>query len=53
LQQNNSAEPTPEQVKILLENLGQLQKTPNKEKQKDSNTGVMEMTEPDNKDSGG
>ena len=36
LQQYNTAEPKPEQVKMLLENLGQLQKEQNKEKQQDS-----------------
>jgi len=53
MQQYNTVEPTPEQVKILLENLGQLRKTPKKEKQKDSNTGVLKMSKPDNRDSGG
>lgn len=33
LQQYNTTEPTPEQVKILLENLGQQYKEPNKQKQ--------------------
>ena len=48
LQQYNTAEPKPEQVRILLENLGQLQK-----KQRDFDTNVLEVAEPNNAGSGG
>jgi len=41
LQQYNTAEPKPEQVRILLENLGQLQK-----KQRDSDINILEAVEP-------
>ncbi len=52
LQQYNTAEPKPEQVKILLENLGQMQKTPKKEKQ-DSEMDILEIAEPESRKSGG
>jgi hypothetical protein len=52
-QQHNTAEPKPEQVKMLLENLGQLQKTPNKKEQQDSDIGIREMAEPYNRNPGG
>jgi hypothetical protein len=38
---------------MLLENLGQLQKTPNKKEQQDSDIGIREMAEPDNRNPGG
>ena len=41
LQQYNTTEPKPEQVRILLENLGQLQK-----KQRDSDINILEAVEP-------
>lgn len=41
LQQYNTTEPKPEQVRILLENLGQLQK-----KQRDSDINILEAAEP-------
>ena len=53
LQQYNTAEPKPEQVKMLLENLGQWQKKRNKEKQQDSNKSILEIAQPDNNDLGG
>ena len=53
LQQYNTAEPKPEQVKMLLENLGQLQKTPKKEKQQNLDMDILEMAEPDSRDFGG
>ena len=53
LQQYNTAEPKPEQVKMLLENLGQPQKERNKEKQQDSNTNILEIAEPNERDFGG
>ena len=53
LQQYNTAEPKPEQVKLLLENLGQPPKGQSKEKQKGSDTSILEMAVPDDKDSSG
>jgi hypothetical protein len=53
LKQYNTAEPTPEQVKILLENLGQMQKTPNKKEQEDSNIDILKIAEPEGRKSGG
>jgi len=48
LQQYNTTEPKPEQVRILLENLGQLQK-----KQRDSGINILEVAEPNNTGLGG
>jgi len=47
LQQYNTAEPKPEQVRILLETLVQQQKTLNRKKQQDSNT-ILKIAEPNN-----
>ena len=47
LQRYNTAEPKPDQVKMLLENLGQLQEEQNKGKQSDSGVNILEMAEPD------
>jgi len=52
LQQYNTAEPKPEQVKMLLESLGQQQKKRNNEKQRDSNINILEIAKPNNKDFG-
>ena len=52
LQQYNTAEPKPEQVKMLLESLGQQQKKQNKEKQQGSNINILEIAEPNNRDFG-
>lgn len=52
LQQYNTAEPKPEQVKVLLENLGRQQKNQNNEKPQGSDVGILEIAEPDEKDSG-
>lgn len=41
----------PEKVKILLENLGQRQKTPKKKEQQNSDMSVVEIAEPDNRHS--
>jgi hypothetical protein len=53
LEQYNTAEPKPEQVKILLENLGQMQKTPKKEVQQAPDMDILEIAQPDNRKSGG
>jgi len=54
LQQYNTAEPKPEQVKILLENLSrQQQKEQDKEKQQDSDVNVLEIAESNSNDLGG
>ncbi|HUS73207.1 MAG TPA: hypothetical protein VMY06_09090 [Sedimentisphaerales bacterium] len=53
LQQYNTAEPKPEQVKMLLENLGQMQKTPKKEVQEVPDMDILEIAEPEGRDSGG
>jgi hypothetical protein len=52
LQQYNTAEPKPEQVKIILENLGQQVKERIKEKPKDSDINILEIAEPNNRDFG-
>jgi len=52
LQQYNTAEPKPEQVKMLLESLGQQQKKRNNEKQRDSNINILEIAKPNNRDFG-
>jgi hypothetical protein len=55
LQQYNTGEPKPEQVKMLLENLGQLRKERGRGKQPASDADILEMAKPDNRalDSGG
>ena len=53
LQQYNTAEPKPEQVKMMLENLGQPQKEQNKKKQRDSDIDILEMAEPNSRNFGG
>ena len=53
LEQYNTAEPKPEQVKMLLENLGQMQKTPKKEVQEVPDMDILEIAEPEGRDSGG
>jgi hypothetical protein len=46
-QKNNNTEP--KKVKILLENLGQPEKTPKTVEQQDSDIGILETDGPDNK----
>jgi len=46
LRQYNTAEPKPEQVKMLLENLGQQQTQLNEKKQQGLDTGILELAEP-------
>jgi hypothetical protein len=55
LQRYNTGEPKPEQVRVLLENLGQLQKEQSRGKQPASDADILEMAKPDNRalDSGG
>ena len=53
LQQYNTAEPGPEQVKMLLENLGQQREERNKEKQRDSDINILEIAEPNSSSFGG
>jgi len=53
LQQYNTDEPKPEQVKMLLESLGQQQKRMDEEKQQDSDINVFEAAEPNSSDLGG
>jgi len=53
LHQYNTAEPKPEQVKMLLENLGQMQKTPKKEVQQVPDMDILEIAEPESRDSAG
>jgi len=45
LQQYNTAEPKPEHVKMMLENLGLPQEKQNKKKQRDSDITILEMAE--------
>ena len=52
LQHYNTAEPKQEHAKILLVNLGQIQKKPNKKGRQDSDIGILEMAEPDSRNSG-
>lgn len=47
LQRYNTDEPRPEQVKLLLENLGRVPKEQDKEKQPASGENILEMAEPD------
>jgi len=51
LQRYNTGEPNPEQVKMLLQNLGQLQNRQNRERQEQTGSGssILEMAEPDAK----
>jgi hypothetical protein len=55
LQRYNTGEPKPEQVRMLLENLGQLQKEQGRGKQPASDADILEMAKPDCRalDSGG
>lgn len=46
LQQYNTSEPKPEQVKMLLEDLGRQMKEQSKEKQQDLDINVLEIVEP-------
>ena len=50
LQQYNTAEPKPEQVKMLLKNLGQQPKQQKKGKQQDSDTDILKLAEPGDKE---
>jgi hypothetical protein len=52
LEQYNTAEPKPEQVKMLLENLGQMLKTPKKEVQQSPDMDILEIAQPESRDSG-
>lgn len=53
LQDLNTAEPKPEKVKMILQDLGQLQKKSNNKKQQDRDINILEIAEPNNKDSNG
>ena len=50
LQQYNTAEPLPSQVKALLENLGKTPETPANEEQNNNSTGILDMAQPDKAD---
>lgn len=47
LQRYNTAEPKPEQVRMLVENLGRLHKGADTKKRPDLDGGLMDMAEPD------
>jgi hypothetical protein len=49
LERYNTDEPKPEQVRILLGELGRLSKEQSEEKQKDSGLDILQMAEPDEK----
>lgn len=49
LQELNTDRPKPEEVKMLLESLGELQKEPNTRKQPGLGVNVLEIAEPNNK----
>ncbi|MHC4362587.1 MAG: hypothetical protein ACYSTZ_07155 [Planctomycetota bacterium] len=49
LERYNTDEPKPEQVRILLEELGRPSKQQSKGKLKDSGLGILQMAEPDEK----
>lgn len=53
LQQYNTAEPKPEQVKMMLENLGQLDKEQSNKKQRHSEINILEIAEPNSRNIGG
>ncbi len=53
LQQYNTTEPKPEQIKMLLKDLGEQPKEGNKQKQQGLDTNVLETAEPDKSDFGG
>lgn len=53
LQQFNTAEPKPEQVKMLLENLGQQPEKQNKGKQQEPDINILEIAEPNSSGLGG
>jgi hypothetical protein len=53
LQQYNTSEPKPEQIKMLLEDLGEKLKEQDKEKQQGLNINVLETAEPDKSDFSG
>ena len=53
LQQYNTAEPKPEQVKMLLEDLGKQPKEPSKEKQQVPDINILEIAEPNLRNFGG
>jgi len=52
LQQYNTAEPKPEQIKELLGNMEQPRENLGEQPQKDSDVNIMEMAEPNNSGSG-
>ena len=52
LRQYNTAEPKPEQVRILLETLGRQTKEQSREKQPDLNKNILEIAEPNSSNSG-
>ena len=53
LQRYNTDEPKPEQVKLLLENLGQPPKEQNQAEQQDTEKNPVEVNEPNELNSGG
>ena len=53
LQQYNTDEPKPEQVRMLLESLGQQRKRWDEEKQRDSDINILEAAEPNSSNPGG
>ena len=52
LRQYNTAEPKPEQVRILLETLGRQRKEQSREKQPDFNKNILEIAEPNSSNFG-
>jgi len=52
LQELNTDQPKPEEVRMLLESLGRQQKERNKEKQQDAGVNILEIAEPRDRDFG-
>lgn len=52
LQELNTDQPKPEEVRMLLESLGRQQKERNKEKQQDTGVNILEIAEPRDRDFG-
>ncbi|MHC4647259.1 MAG: hypothetical protein ACYTBJ_17345 [Planctomycetota bacterium] len=50
LEQYNTDEPTPEQVKLLMSNLGRKSETPNMPKKTDTDRSILRMAEPEARD---
>ena len=50
LEQYNTDEPTPEQVKLLMTSLGRKDETPKRQKEREGDVSILRMAEPEGRD---